>query len=244
MSTRERIEEEFELETEEQAFEDYAYIPFVISVNYSLMADELSLLGDFQEGLALDIGTGLGDLAIEVGKRYPRLKVVGIDFSQMAVKKATTKAQSEKLNNIIFQSADIHSFPFKDRSVDLIVSHGVIHHLRDPSMVFSEVYRVLKPNALAYITDLRRDAPDEIVKEVGANLPPSQAKGFINSVNASYIPKELEDMIAGLGIVNFSVSDQRFSREIIIKNKEKLRKSSMRKSDYTKLSLSITIRGS
>ena len=242
MEIRGRMDEEFELEDEGQAFKEYTYITSVIAVNYSLIADELSNFGDFSAGLAIDLGTGLGDLAIEVGKRYPKLQVAGIDISEKAIEEANKKAKAENLGNINFRLADVHNLPFENNSVDLVVSHGAIHHLKDVSQAFLEIYRVLKPNAVAYITDLRRDAPQEVVKQVENNLPTSQAKGFINSIRASYIPEEFKKILTDLGINQFEVSGQRFSRNTIFKNKDKLRSVTTRSADYTKLSQTILIR--
>jgi len=239
MRKRERLEEEFELEGEGHVFKEYSFIASVISVNYSLIADELSRLGDFQKGYAIDIGTGLGDLAIEIGRRYPELRVIGIDISRSAVTEATSKVKSHNLDNIRFQLTDAHNLSFKDNSVDLVVSHGSIHHLKDCPRAFLEIYRVLRPGASAYLTDLRRDVPPGIVKEVADNLSRSQAKGFINSIHASYIPQELNDILTNLKIKNFHISGQKFSRDTILKNKDKLRNSPMRSFDYTKLSQTI-----
>src|SRR4030042_1902559 len=166
---RKRLREEFELAGEEEAFQDYAYVTEVIAINYRLMADELPGLGNFQKGLALDLGTGLGNLAVEAGKRYPQLQVIGIDISEQAVKEAGKKAASAQLINVAFQLGDVHKLAFADASVDLVISHGVIHHLRDISAFFLQIYRILKPGALAYLVDLRRDAPDELVKEIAAS---------------------------------------------------------------------------
>lgn len=242
MKKRERLEEEFELEDESQAIDEYSYITSVISINYSLISDELSKLGDFQEGLAVDAGTGLGDLAIEIGKRYPKLNVIGIDISRKAIEAATNKAKNVNLNNVNFRWGDVHSLNFEDNSVDLVVSHGSIHHWKDAPCAFHEIYRILKPNALAYLTDLRRDAPEEIVKKVRVNLSINQAKGFINSIHASYSPEELEDIFKNLNIKGVNISGQKFTRDTILKNMEKLRKSLIRNADYTKLSQTITIK--
>ena len=242
MDKKERIEEEFELESVEQAVKEYSYITYAIAVTYNLIADELSRLCDFKQGLVTDIGTGLGDLAIEIGKRYPRLDIIGLDISQDVLDKAVSKAESENLQNVSFKFGDVHNLPFEDNSIDLVVSHGSIHHWKDIQKAFSEIYRILKPNALTYLTDLRRDAPGNIVKEVASNLPSAQAKGFINSIRASYIPTELRSIFANLGIKNFSITDQKFSRQTISKNINRLRKTPMRNVDYAKLSQVIIIR--
>lgn len=236
---RERIEEEFELGSEDEALQEYSYIKSVISVNYNLIADELSKLGNFQSGLAIDIGTGLGDLAIEIGRRYPKLTIIGIDISQKATEIATNKIKAENLNNINFQLGDVHNIPFQDKSADLVVSHGSIHHWKDLNKAFLEIYRILKPGALVYLADLRRDAPGEIVKEVEKKLP---SKGYINSIRASYTAQELKEKLAQLEIKNFEITDQRFSKSAILKNKERLRKVTMRSADYSKLSQAIVIK--
>lgn len=242
MEKRERLEEEFELEDESQAFAEYDYITSFIAVNYSLMADELSKLGNFQEGVAVDLASGLGDLAIEVAKRYPKLKITGIDISEKAVEKARERAKKAKLDNLDFTIGDVHKLAQKDNSVDLVVSHGGIHHWKDVSAAFSEIYRIMKPGALAYISDLRRDAPDEIIKQIEQNLPLAQAKGFINSIRAAYMPEELKKILENAGINNPSITDQIFSRETIMKNKELLRKSKMMSANFSKLSQIIIFR--
>lgn len=242
MHNKERLEEEFEIENEEDALREYSSVASTIAANYGLIADELSEVVDLKSGLVVDVGTGLGDLAIEAAKRYPDFSVVGIDISQKALDIARDKAKKENLNNIRFQIGDIHNISFKDNCVDLVISHGVIHHLKNIDKAFSEIYRILKLGAAAYITDLRRDAPEDIVKEVANNLPESQARGFINSIKASYIPEELNNILHKLNIKDFQISDQKFSRRTIMKNRDRLRASMMRGVDYTKLALTILIK--
>ena len=242
LERKERLEEEFDSADQGQALTDYAYVTEAIAVNYSLMADELALLGDFSKGRGLDIGSGLGDLAIEVAQRYPGLALTGIDISAQAAVIAREKAKNKNLKIIDFRLADVHELPFISASMDLVVSHGAIHHLRDLRQALAEIYRVLKPKGLAYLSDLRRDAPEEIVNEIAQNLPKSPAGAFIHSVNAAYTPLELEGILAGLKLTDFSVSPQKFSRATIFKNKDKLRSLSMRKADYTRISQTVLIR--
>lgn len=242
MNRKERMQEEFELEDEELAFRDYSHITSVISVNYSLMADELSQFGDFQEGVAVDLGSGLGDLAIEIARRYPKLTVIGVDISPKAISEAAKRAKEENLINVGFELQDVHKLKFTDNTIDLVVSHGSIHHWKDVSAAFSEIYRVLKSTGLAYLADLKRDAPRETVEEIKLSLPSRQAKGFINSIDAAYVPEELKEILYNLGIENFDVSQQRFSRETIFKNRQLLRKSLSRSAGYNKLSQTILIR--
>ncbi len=67
---------------------------------------------------------------------------------------------------------------------------------------------------------------------------------YITSVQAAYIPEELRVMLSSLGIKDFEVSEQKFSRETIFRNLRLLRQNSSCSADYNKLSQSILIRKS
>src|SRR3989344_870800 len=47
--------------------------------------------------------------------------------------------------------ADVYHLPFKDGSLDAIISESLLEHIVDPDKVVAEVRRVLKPNGLIYI---------------------------------------------------------------------------------------------
>ena len=45
---------------------------------------------------------------------------------------------------------DIHHLPFKDNSIDAVMSVAVLEHVREPAAVLKEVYRVLKPGGRVF----------------------------------------------------------------------------------------------
>jgi len=45
---------------------------------------------------------------------------------------------------------DIHDLPFRDSSVDSIMSTAVLEHVREPDKVIKEIYRVLKKGGVVY----------------------------------------------------------------------------------------------
>ncbi len=102
-------------------------------------------------GTILDLGSGTGYLSIEIAKRSPGLQVYGIDLSRQMVKIARHHAKG--VDNARFVFGNAAKLPFKDSSIDLVISTGASHHWKTPRMVFDECYRVLKAGKEAWIYD-------------------------------------------------------------------------------------------
>jgi ubiquinone/menaquinone biosynthesis C-methylase UbiE len=103
------------------------------------------------DGTTLDLGSGTGYLSIEIAKRSPNLQVCGIDLGRQIVKIARRHAKG--VDNARFVFGNVAKLPFKDNSIDLVVSTGASHHWKTPRMVFDECYRVLKTGKEAWICD-------------------------------------------------------------------------------------------
>jgi ubiquinone/menaquinone biosynthesis C-methylase UbiE len=104
-----------------------------------------------RDGTILDLGSGTGYLAIETAKRSPGLQVYGIDLSRQMVKIARRHAKG--VDNARFVFGNAARLPFKDNSIDLVVSTGASHHWKMPRLVFEECYRIVKPGQEAWIYD-------------------------------------------------------------------------------------------
>jgi len=102
-------------------------------------------------GTILDLGSGTGYLSIEIARRSPNLQVYGIDLGRQMVKIARRHAKG--VDNARFVFGNVAKLPFKDNSIDLVVSTGASHHWKTPRMVFDECYRVLKTGKEAWIYD-------------------------------------------------------------------------------------------
>jgi len=103
------------------------------------------------KGTILDLGSGTGYLSIEIAKRSPNLQVYGIDLSRQMVKIARRHAKG--VDNARFVFGNAAKLPFKDSSIDLVVSTGASHHWKTPRLVFDECHRVLKTGKEARIYD-------------------------------------------------------------------------------------------
>jgi ubiquinone/menaquinone biosynthesis C-methylase UbiE len=77
-------------------------------------------------GIILYLGSGTGYLSIEIAKRSPGLQVYGIDLGRQMVRIARRHAKG--VDNARFVFGNAAKLPFKDNSIDLVISTGASHH--------------------------------------------------------------------------------------------------------------------
>ncbi|MDH4367260.1 MAG: class I SAM-dependent methyltransferase [Dehalococcoidia bacterium] len=109
------------------------------------------IVARMKKGTVLDIGSGTGYLVVKIARRAPSLRVCGIDLSTQMVKIARSHARG--IDNAQFVFGNAAKLPFRDKSIDLVVSTGASHHWKTPRLVFDECHRVLKTDGEAWIYD-------------------------------------------------------------------------------------------
>jgi ubiquinone/menaquinone biosynthesis C-methylase UbiE len=87
---------------------------------------------------ALDLGTGTGDGALALARRFPKAEVVGADLAAAMVAEARRKTPPELDARVRFEVADAASLPFGDAEFDLVAMNNMIPF-------FDELARVLAP---------------------------------------------------------------------------------------------------
>jgi len=226
---KERLEEEFELGEEDEAIHEYeALTDGYLHVTASLIADEIVHLAKARQGVAVDLGSGPGSLVRELAARFSQLLIIGLDISLPMTKLARERATVDGMNNVAFVVADVHHLPFKSRSVQMIVSHGAMHHWRRLDAALAQVKQTLAEKGFVYLSDLKRDTPDELVQHIASLLNKNQARAFLNSIQAAYIIEELAALAAEAGLDHMQVEPEAFSRRTIAQNIQKLKESPMR----------------
>jgi demethylmenaquinone methyltransferase / 2-methoxy-6-polyprenyl-1,4-benzoquinol methylase len=112
------------------------------------------------KGSVLDTGAGTGDIAIEMKKREPLLRVVAADitYEMMAVgKKRRSGAEIE------WCQADALKLPFPDAMFDAVTSGFLARNVPDMEAMFREQVRVLKPGGRLVCLDTS-PVPDNFFK--------------------------------------------------------------------------------
>jgi ubiquinone/menaquinone biosynthesis C-methylase UbiE len=86
-------------------------------------------LGGIREPVTvLDVASGAGDIPRDLSRRYPLLKPILFDLSEMMLSLASGMPRIR---------GDVRRLPFADRSIDYVISTHFFHHLGDDEIVWT-----------------------------------------------------------------------------------------------------------
>lgn len=104
----------------------------------------------------LEVGCGVGAQSDIILRRFPDIKITGIDLSdkQLAAAQELVKSVPQYQGRYSVQKMDATKMAFPAGSFDGAFLCWVLEHVPDPKRVLSEVRRVLAPGGLIYITEV------------------------------------------------------------------------------------------
>ncbi len=107
-------------------------------------------LGPFAQGRLLDLGSGTGDLALQMLRSFPQARIVAADFTpqMLAIARRRDGAQ-----NVDWLLADAQRLPFPSRAFDGVASAFLLRNVPDLDSALSEQCRVLKMGGRAVALD-------------------------------------------------------------------------------------------
>ena len=100
----------------------------------------------------LEIGCGTGQLTNYLAATTFSKKVYGTDLSINSLKLANDFRKKSNLNNVKFLQMNLFKPCFKDNSMDLVISNGVIHHTYNPELGFMSISKLVKPGGYIIIS--------------------------------------------------------------------------------------------
>jgi len=115
----------------------------------------------------LEVGSGLGLLAYRVARAADGVRVVGVELSPAQI------VQAVRSDRVTYVEADAHALPLGDGAFDLAYTRYVLEHVRRPTAVLLEMYRVLRPGGRVAVLEndislARLDPPCPAFDEVWA----------------------------------------------------------------------------
>ena len=169
---------------------------------YGPLAEQIVEDFDLEEktGIGIDLGSGQGTLIIELCKRT-QLHWINADINPHYFAYFYEQAEKHGFGHRVSAiMADAHSLPFHDDYADFIVSRGSFHFWKDKVRAFGEIYRVLKPGAVAYIgRGFSANLPVEIASQIRAK----QGKKMKYDVEKT--ANELSSIMKELGIKDYCI---------------------------------------
>jgi ubiquinone/menaquinone biosynthesis C-methylase UbiE len=87
--------------------------------------------------------------------------VTGIDLIPEMLERAKTNLEKTSLKNVTFQQGSAEQLPFRDGTLDVVISNGAFNLIPDKRRALREVFRVLKSSGRLLLADqiLMRHVP-------------------------------------------------------------------------------------
>ena len=166
------------------------------------------------EGLAIDVSSGTGDLALELAKRPEICHTVGLDLLLEMTSRANRKISSRGMSkDITMMSGDSLSLPFSDNSFACATAGFSLRNMPDIEKALSEMVRVIRPGgrvAILELSPMRPSLKSTLFRPVFHYLVPLVGRLVAGDHSAySYLPKSVDyfldadrlaSILTGLGL--------------------------------------------
>jgi SAM-dependent methyltransferase len=208
----ERIREPELMDNDEQAIA-YAEADFAEphSTFITLFRETFGTIGI--KGYVLDLGCGPGDISFRFARAYPDCIVQGIDGAEAMLRCGRRLLQDahDIRGRVELREGILPEAVPPRRKYDIIISNSLLHHLRDPLILWEAVKRFAAPGAPIFVVDLRRPASIEeahmLVETYSGQEPEILRRDFYNSLLAAFEVDEIKDQLSEAGIAYLDVRE-------------------------------------
>jgi ubiquinone/menaquinone biosynthesis C-methylase UbiE len=101
----------------------------------------------------LDVGCGIGSLAINMAKAKPGSIIYGVDIIDGSIEQCRLNARIENVFNTNFTVASAYELPFEKEYFDTVTCFFMLHHLDDVAKALKDIKRVLKPSGQVFAVE-------------------------------------------------------------------------------------------
>ena len=198
-----------------------------ISGRYDLMNDLMTLgmhrrwkkqtaelASQGQNGMAIDVSCGTGDIAIELAFKPNIEHTVGLDLLNEMVTQADAKAKTaHKITSITMMTGDALSLPFSNDSFACATAGFSLRNMPSIEKAVSEMIRVIKPGGRVVILELSpmdRGIKSVLFRPIFHGIVPLIGRLVAGDRSAySYLPKSVDyfyeathlaEMLSALGL--------------------------------------------
>ena len=175
--------------------------------------------GGFAEDfILLDVGAGIGTLALRALERWPRARVIASDAAAGMLAYAGQRAidvGADDDSRLSFLVGPADELPLASASIDVAISSFVLQLVPDRLAALAEIRRVLRPGGLlAYVTWLDRDSRepfraadefDEAVYDLEVDEPDESDEPIAGDVRSA---RAAADELRKAGLVRASAREE------------------------------------
>jgi SAM-dependent methyltransferase len=101
----------------------------------------------------LDVGCGIGSIALDLAPSVLPGRVIGIDADAQQIEVARQAALDRGIDNVAFATSSVYELPFEAETFDVVYANTVLMYVRDQVRALREMRRVLRPDGLAAVID-------------------------------------------------------------------------------------------
>ena len=153
--------------------------------------------------IVLDLGSGGGIDCLLASKHVGESgRVIGVDMTPRMVTLGRDNAKKLEAANVVFKRGHIEQIPQDETSVDVVISNNAIALSEWKHIVFTEVYRILKPGGRFVISErVTNDPLPESVQDSTSEW----VEGFAGAADKT----RFLEMIETAGFTNVEILEER-----------------------------------
>jgi len=130
-------------------------LPVEVTTRFAGIGNPLAIAPLSAGDTVLDVGCGAGTDLLLAALGVGALGIaIGVDMNQRMRDHAFEGAARMGLANVDVRGGDAAALPVATRSVDVVISNGVINLVPEKERAIGEIARVLKPGGRAQIADI------------------------------------------------------------------------------------------
>lgn len=156
-------------------------------------------------GTVLDLGCGPADITIRFARAHPDCAVHGVDGAEAMLAHGRDRLKREGLaERVRLIHGYLPGVALPLSKYDAVISNSLLHHLRDPMVLWNAVKDHAKPAAPVFVMDLLRPFRVEdarsLMEQYAAGEPEVLRRDFFHSLCAAYRVDEIEAQLAAAGL--------------------------------------------
>lgn len=178
----------------------------VLEPVYAPLAEQI--VADFQltdkKGIGIDLGSGPGDLILELCRRTRHMHWVNADIDARFFPDFMQRARAAGFDKRVSAiCADAVALPFRDNYAEIVVSRGSFHFWGSLPDAIEEIHRVLKPGGAAFIgRGFPENLPVKTAREIRAQ---QRKKESFPQYDVAATARDMETIVKLLKIESYRI---------------------------------------